>query len=105
MVRLETINPDNWRFGLKVRDDQSKFGATSYETTSKISNDMRLHPPTISHDMSVIHYVKHYETPMQKLKEIITFIKQTKHNSRKNELCFYFFTYSFFQRAHLCRLG
>lgn len=27
--------------------------------------------PTISHDMSVIHDVKHYETPMQKLKEII----------------------------------
>lgn len=45
MVRLETINPDNWRLSLKVRDDQSKFGATSYETTSKISNDMRLHPP------------------------------------------------------------
>lgn len=47
MVRLETINPDNWRLGLKVRDDQSKFGATSYETTSKISNDMRLHPHNI----------------------------------------------------------
>ena len=47
MVRLETINPDNWRLGLKVRDDQSKFGATSYEITSKISNDMRLHPHNI----------------------------------------------------------
>lgn len=25
MVHLETINPDNWRLDLKVRDDQSKF--------------------------------------------------------------------------------
>jgi len=27
--------------------------------------------PTISHDMGVIHDVKRYETPMQKLQEII----------------------------------
>ena len=25
IVRPETINPDNWRLGLKVRDDQSKY--------------------------------------------------------------------------------
>ncbi|MGN0655092.1 MAG: hypothetical protein ACI4KD_09285 [Oscillospiraceae bacterium] len=31
---------------------------------------------TISHDISVIHDVKHYETPMQKLQEIIRYVYQ-----------------------------
>lgn len=29
MIRLEVINPDNWRLGLKVRDDQSVFVSDS----------------------------------------------------------------------------
>lgn len=29
MVRLEEINPDNWRLGLDVRDDQKEFVASS----------------------------------------------------------------------------
>ena len=33
---------------------------------------------TISHDMGVIHDVKRYETPMQKLKEIIAYFTYTK---------------------------
>ncbi len=36
--------------------------------------------PIISHDMSVIHDVKHHETPMQKLQEIIS-RKKTKKKS------------------------
>ena len=29
MIRLETVTPDNWRLGLKVRDDQRSFVADS----------------------------------------------------------------------------
>ena len=29
MVRLEEVNPDNWRLGLDVRDDQKDFVASS----------------------------------------------------------------------------
>ena len=29
MIRLEEVNPDNWRLGLCVRDDQKKFVASS----------------------------------------------------------------------------
>ena len=32
---------------------------------------------TISHDMSVIHDVKHHETPMQKLQALIQLISST----------------------------
>lgn len=29
MIRLESVNPDNWRLGLHVRDDQRKFVSDS----------------------------------------------------------------------------
>ena len=29
MIRLEAVTPDNWRLGLKVRDDQRNFVADS----------------------------------------------------------------------------
>lgn len=29
MIRLEEVNPDNWRFRLRVRDDQQKFVSNS----------------------------------------------------------------------------
>ena len=29
MIRLEEVNPDNWRFGLDVRDDQKEYVAST----------------------------------------------------------------------------